>query len=248
VFRRILASFLVLVLLLCAAVPVCAELPPSERHDEEGGSSVTPDSGSDSSATSNSMYVYTANGKTLHLRQKSSSSAKILREIPWGSRVTVLKVSGSWAKVTYDGTTGYVVRKYLVSSRPSRQLLKSITQRREEKARQAEEAKQKKEEEAQEKERLAEVDKTLDTSTLLVLSIPQDVSVSPEAPATDAAMYSKASLTSKVLRRHAEDTHLIVLAENADWAKVYDGEHNQEGYMLLSDLVYDLIDEEELEE
>jgi peptidoglycan/xylan/chitin deacetylase (PgdA/CDA1 family) len=50
----------------------------------------------------------------LNLRSGPSTSYSIIAVMPPGARVTVLSVSGSWAKVTYSGKTGYAHTAYLV--------------------------------------------------------------------------------------------------------------------------------------
>lgn len=212
---------------MICAVPVftLAELPPEQQRDETGGGG---GGGSSTVVAGSTMYVYTANGKTLHLRQKANGDAKILREIPWGAGVSVLKISGSWAKVTYSGTTGYVVKKYLVSHRPSRS--SKVTSSKKTAGTSANKQKARK----------------LDASPLDKLASPYDATVIPTG--TEALMYKKASLTATVMNRFPEGTHLIVLAENKDWAKVYDGNKDEEGYMLLEELVSDLVEEETDEE
>lgn len=49
----------------------------------------------------------------LNLRSSASTSAGILLTIPKGSAVSVLKVSGGWTNVTYNGRTGWVSNTYL---------------------------------------------------------------------------------------------------------------------------------------
>ena len=225
--KRITA--LLLALLMVCMIPVCAlaELPPEQQRDETGGGG-----GSSSVVTGSTMYVYTANGKTLHLRQKANSNAKILREIPWGAGVSVQKVSGSWAKVTYSGTTGYVVKKYLVNHRPSRSS-KVTSARKTAGTSTAISSKN-------------QPTRKLDSSPLDKLASPYDATVIPTGK--EALMYKKASLTSTVMNRFPEGTHVVVLAENKDWAKVYDGGKDEEGYMLLEELISDLVEEETDEE
>ncbi len=56
--------------------------------------------------------VNTASG-SLNLRSRASSSAGILRTIPKGKTVTVLSRDGEWSRVSYLGSTGYVMTCYL---------------------------------------------------------------------------------------------------------------------------------------
>lgn len=57
-------------------------------------------------------YIVTAKGN-LNLRANPSTSAKVLLAIPYRTVVTVEEWAGSWAKVTYQGKTGWVSGDYL---------------------------------------------------------------------------------------------------------------------------------------
>ena len=59
-----------------------------------------------------------------------------------------------------------------------------------------------------------------------------------------APVYKKPSLLEEVLTRYESGTLLTVIAENKDWAEVYNGEKDETGYMLLSDLEADIMEEE----
>ena len=51
---------------------------------------------------------------TLNLRAAASTDSAILGQIPNGQQLTIAELSNGWAKVTYNGTTGYVSSKFLV--------------------------------------------------------------------------------------------------------------------------------------
>lgn len=240
-FKRILSMICALIL-LCAVVPAMAEGWTYDKHDEMGGSDPSGDGGS--------LYVYTANGKTLSLRKTSSTSADILRYIPWGAKVTVIGVNGSWAHVIYNGTEGYVVRKYLVSSRPSK----------DEKSSSSKDSSSTGTEESSGKAsgKSSTTSKDKDTTVLSVkaakpedlteLDIAADASVEPTLPAIDALVYQKPDQKSKVIARHESGYQVFIRAMNEDWARIYDPETKQEGYMLLEELVMDYVEEEDIEE
>ena len=59
--------------------------------------------------------------ENLNLRDKASTSGRILTTIPKGKTVTILseKDENGWYKVSYDGKTGYVSRSYLTTSNSS---------------------------------------------------------------------------------------------------------------------------------
>lgn len=78
-----------------------------KKYVDKGGSS----SGSTFTATG---YPYdTVCIEAVNLRKSSSTSAKKLASIPVGGKVTVLALNGTWAKVTYNGTTGWCKKDYL---------------------------------------------------------------------------------------------------------------------------------------
>ena len=52
-------------------------------------------------------------GGMLNLRQEPSLNAKVIRQYPSGTWMTVLSEEGEWSKVEVNGATGYVMSKYL---------------------------------------------------------------------------------------------------------------------------------------
>ena len=53
----------------------------------------------------------------LNVRKSASATSKKLGALPQGTKVKVLSVSGSWAKISYKGHTGYAATQYLSSSK-----------------------------------------------------------------------------------------------------------------------------------
>ena len=69
---------------------------------------------SDNGAFTATGYPYdTVCIKEVRLRKSSSTSSTQLATIRVGDRVTVLAINGSWAKVTYNGMTGWCKKEYL---------------------------------------------------------------------------------------------------------------------------------------
>ena len=62
-----------------------------------------------------SARVTTQSG-SLNLRQAPNTSAKVLRTIPRNDMVSVQEQGAEWCHVAYDGTTGYVMTKFLAFS------------------------------------------------------------------------------------------------------------------------------------
>jgi len=60
----------------------------------------------------NKAVVTTASG-SLNLRQKASTGAKILTTIPRHTVIDVLEINGTWTRVRYNSTEGYVMSVFL---------------------------------------------------------------------------------------------------------------------------------------
>ena len=55
----------------------------------------------------------TVTAGSLNMRASASTSAKVIRVLKEGTKVTILSKTGSWYKISYDGRTGYVAKNYL---------------------------------------------------------------------------------------------------------------------------------------
>lgn len=64
--------------------------------------------------TSSSTAKVKMTGGNLNVRASASTTANIVTKLTNGSTVTVLDIDGEWAKIDYEGLTGYVQRRYLV--------------------------------------------------------------------------------------------------------------------------------------
>lgn len=58
--------------------------------------------------------VAAENGSTVNLRASASTSAALVERIPVGAAVTVQEYGNSWCRITYNGQTGWMMRKYLL--------------------------------------------------------------------------------------------------------------------------------------
>lgn len=66
------------------------------------------------------MYVYTANGKPLNMRDAPSIIGSVLTQIPNGAAVQVYDAyDDTWYYVSYNGYGGYCMARYLVSGWPT---------------------------------------------------------------------------------------------------------------------------------
>ena len=63
----------------------------------------------------------TVTASSLNMRKSTSSTSDVVKVLRQGTKVTINGTSGSWYKVTVDGKTGYVAKKYIsVSSGSSK--------------------------------------------------------------------------------------------------------------------------------
>lgn len=51
---------------------------------------------------------------SLNIRQEASTSSQIVGSVPYAGRVEILWLENEWARISYNGTEGYVSRQYLV--------------------------------------------------------------------------------------------------------------------------------------
>jgi Bacterial SH3 domain len=82
---------------------------------------------------------YAAAKAGLSIREKPDAKAKVLEKIPYGEKLSLIYtntdsiinittegISGSWAKTTYKGKTGYVVNSYLFPVPPPKATVKTL--------------------------------------------------------------------------------------------------------------------------
>lgn len=65
------------------------------------------------SSSSKSSGTGAVNTAFLNLRKSASNSAKVLRVLSYGTKVTIKATTGSWYKVKVGSTTGYVAKAYI---------------------------------------------------------------------------------------------------------------------------------------
>ena len=64
-------------------------------------------------------WVVTGNRGGLNVRSYPSYGDNVVGSLPYGTQVTVVAYTGSWAQIRYSGMTGYVVSSFLSSTNPS---------------------------------------------------------------------------------------------------------------------------------
>lgn len=68
---------------------------------------------SGSSGSSGSEKTKTVKAKAVNLREGGGISTRVLRVVPYGAKVTVIKEGKYWTKVKYKGTVGWIKKTYL---------------------------------------------------------------------------------------------------------------------------------------
>ena len=59
------------------------------------------------------MYVYTANGKSLNVRSTPQTGDNIIGHVKYGGSVNVVGFYGDWAEISWGDTTAYVQKRFL---------------------------------------------------------------------------------------------------------------------------------------
>ena len=65
-------------------------------------------------------YVYTSNGKGLNVRSSMSTAdnSNIIGSLEYGTKVITYGVKDGWAMIDYKNTTGYIMFRFLVKTKP----------------------------------------------------------------------------------------------------------------------------------
>ena len=66
-------------------------------------------------------YVYTKNGKGLNVRSSMSTAdnSNIIGSLAYGTKVIIYGVRDGWAMIDYGNTTGYIMYRFLVKTKPA---------------------------------------------------------------------------------------------------------------------------------
>ena len=67
-------------------------------------------------SSSFSAKIYSANGKKVNMRVSPDENAERITQLEPGTTLEVIGTKGSWYKVKYLGTTGYIMKKYVKKS------------------------------------------------------------------------------------------------------------------------------------
>ena len=66
-------------------------------------------------------YVYTRNGKGLNVRSSMSAAdnSNVIGSLAYGTKVIIYGVKDGWAMIDYGNTTGYIMYRFLVKTKPA---------------------------------------------------------------------------------------------------------------------------------
>ena len=85
-----------------------------QASGESNNSSNSSNSGNSSSETASNKSGYVVNvHSSLNVRSGASTSSSVIGSLSNGSKVTIVGESGSWYKISYGNTTGYVSKEYV---------------------------------------------------------------------------------------------------------------------------------------
>lgn len=62
-------------------------------------------------------YVYASSGKTVKMRQKPSTLCRLYWDVPINSAVVLMSQNGTWSEIIWNGRTGYMQTKYLMTGK-----------------------------------------------------------------------------------------------------------------------------------
>ena len=58
--------------------------------------------------------VYASNGNTVNLRKTPNGT--VIKAVPIGATIEIIKEEGDWAEVEYNSTRGYMMTKFIKTS------------------------------------------------------------------------------------------------------------------------------------
>jgi len=164
------------------------------------------------------MYVVTANGKSLNLRDQPSLDGKIITQLAFGTRVEVddRSIVGGWGRVFYGKVKGYCMMRYLSKNRPGPQ--PTITPSPTPHA-----------------DMFSGFLKTYYT-----------VAVRPSSPGGYVHMRWAPSKQQPIQSDYYNGDVLLVIAENGEWCQVYDEHTHTGGFMMrafLENIYYTMTEQ-----
>ena len=168
------------------------------------------------------MYVYTKNGRVLKVRSSMSTKddRNVIGSLKYGAKVIVYGVKDGWAMIDYNSTTGYILYRYLVKTKPASYTASGTA------GQTLDEASIKDASTVSQLNALAASVKYADQ--------PYTVTVRPVQSGGKVYMRWYPSKTAKEITTFSADYELTVIAELKDWYQVSDPATGRVGFVYKS--------------
>lgn len=158
------------------------------------------------------MYVYTQNGKNLNMRYEPNTDGEIFTTVPFGRSLTVLYHLGNgWSAVSWDDNIYYVQTRFLVYTKPTKKP----------------ESEQKKAGDAS--TTVAELNKIFKTYKLT--ETPFSITVRPTRASGWVNMRFAPTKEAELMGTFRDGDQLLVIAELQDWYQVENPDTGAVGYI-----------------
>ena len=165
-------------------------------------------------------YVYTKNGKGLNVRSSMSTTEdNTIGSLAYGTKVIIYGVKDGWAMIDYKNTTGYIMFRFLVKTKPAPYTASDTT------------------------EQTSNDASTKDASTVAQLNAliasakfvePYTVTVRPVRASGWVYMRWFPSKAAKEMATFSANYQLTVIAELKDWYQVSDPATGKVGFIYKS--------------
>ena len=160
-------------------------------------------------------YVKAPSGSSVHMRSGPGTSYDILLDVPCGNTVETYSEmqnpnGESWTEIGYNGTTGWMMTRYLTKTKPGSSSGGSGS--------------------------TASGDLSAIFKNFQDVGVTADIL--PSTPGNFVNMRWAPTQSSPVQARYYEGQQVYVLKANRSWCQVYDAENNRCGFIMRSLLNY----------
>lgn len=164
--------------------------------------------------TISSRYVKAPSGNSVHMRSGPATSYDILLDVPCGDVVETYSemknpAGESWTEIGYNGTTGWMMTRYLSKTKQSSSSGSSTS---------------------------TSSDMSAIFKNFQDVGVTADIL--PSTPGNFVNMRWAPSKSAPVQARYYEGQQVYVLKANRSWCQVYDAENNRCGFIMRSLLNY----------
>ena len=166
--------------------------------------------------TITTKYVKAPSGNSVHMRSGPGTSYDILLDVPCGNIVEIYSEmknpsNESWSEIGYNGTTGWMMTRYLSTSKPTSNSGSSSSS-------------------------TGSSDMNAMFKNFKDVGVTADIL--PSTPGNFVNMRWAPSKSAPVQARYYEGQQVYVLKANKSWCQVYDAENNRSGFIMRSLLNY----------